>query len=102
MARTLASIAASGGESFYRGELAATMAAHAQSYGARHTTEDFARHASDWVSPLSLEYRGATVHQIPPNGQGIAALQALGILREFDMRGDSPTRCPRSTARSRR
>ena len=94
MARTLASIAASGGESFYRGELAATMAAHAQSYGARHTTEDFARHASDWVSPLSLEYRGATVHQIPPNGQGIAALQALGILREFDMRSDSPDSLP--------
>jgi gamma-glutamyltranspeptidase/glutathione hydrolase len=94
MARTLASIAASEGESFYRGELAATMAAHAQSYGARHTTEDFARHASDWVSPLSLEYRDATVHEIPPNGQGITALQALGILREFDLRSDSPDSLP--------
>jgi len=94
MARTLERIAASDGESFYRGELAATMAAHAQSYGARHTTEDFARHASDWVSPLSLDYRDATVYEIPPNGQGIAALQALGILREFDLRGESPDSLP--------
>jgi gamma-glutamyltranspeptidase/glutathione hydrolase len=94
MARTLASIAQSVGESFSRGELAATMAAHAQSYGARHAVEDFARHASDWVSPLSLDYRGATVHEIPPNGQGITALQALGILREFDLRGEPPDSLP--------
>jgi gamma-glutamyltranspeptidase/glutathione hydrolase len=90
MARTLASIAASGGESFYRGELAQAMADHARAHGALHDTADFARHASDWVTPLALDYRGTSVHQIPPNGQGIAALQALGILREFDLRDESP------------
>ncbi len=94
MARTLERIAETEGEAFYRGELAATMAAHARSYGARHAVEDFARHASDWVSPLSLDYAGATVHQIPPNGQGIAALEALGILRELGARGDAPDSLP--------
>ena len=39
----------------------------------------------DWVTPLALDYAGATVHEIPPNGQGIAALMALGILRSFDL-----------------
>ena len=73
MAQTLSSIAATGGESFYRGELAEAMAAHAQASGARHVYEDFARHACDWVKPLGLDYRGTTVHEIPPNGQGIAA-----------------------------
>jgi gamma-glutamyltranspeptidase/glutathione hydrolase len=84
MARTLERIAATGGEAFYRGELAEAMAAHAQASGARHVYDDFARHACDFVVPLGLDYRGTTVHEIPPNGQGIAALQALGILREFD------------------
>jgi gamma-glutamyltranspeptidase/glutathione hydrolase len=90
MAATLASIAETGGESFYRGELAAAMARDAQAHGAAHTVEDFARHATDWVTPLSLDYRGTSVHEIPPNGQGIVALQALGILREFDLAGESP------------
>ena len=90
MARTLADIAATGGESFYRGELAEAMAAHAQASGARHARDDFARHACDWVTPLGLDYRGTTVHEIPPNGQGITALQALGILREFDVAGEPP------------
>ncbi len=80
MARTLEAIAASAGEAFYRGELAHAMAADARRHGALHTVDDFARHASDWVTPLALDYRGTTVHEIPPNGQGIAALIALGIL----------------------
>ena len=85
MAQTLESIAATRGNSFYRGELAATMAAHARTHGALHTVTDFAAHTLDWVDPLGLEYGGATVHEIPPNGQGIAALMALGILRTFDL-----------------
>src|SRR4029079_9168814 len=49
------------------------------------TMEDLAAHKCDWVDPISVEYRGYELHQIPPNGQGIAALIALGILRNFDV-----------------
>ena len=52
---------------------------------AAHALEDFAAHRSDWVTPLALDYRGTTVHEIPPNGQGIAALIALGIVEHFDL-----------------
>src|SRR5438128_9294959 len=85
MAETMEKIAATHGEAFYRGELAEAMAAHARANGAAHTVADFAGHTNDWVTPLALDYGGATVHQIPPNGQGIAALMALGILRSFDL-----------------
>jgi gamma-glutamyltranspeptidase / glutathione hydrolase len=85
MARTLERIAATHGNDFYRGELAAAMAADAAAHGALHTREDFAAHTVDWVTPLGLDFGGATVHEIPPNGQGIAALMALGMLRGFDL-----------------
>jgi gamma-glutamyltranspeptidase/glutathione hydrolase len=85
MAATLESIAATRGEAFYRGELAAKMVAHARAHGGGHTLEDFAAHTHDWVTPLALDYRGTTVHELPPNGQGIAALIALGILEHFDL-----------------
>jgi gamma-glutamyltranspeptidase/glutathione hydrolase len=85
MAATLEKIAATRGEAFYRGALAEKMAAHAKAHGALHTAADFAAHTLDWVAPISVDYAGAAVHEIPPNGQGIAALIALGILREFDL-----------------
>ena len=85
MAATMEKIAATRGEAFYRGELAEAMATHAQANGAVHTRADFARHTIDWVAPLGLDYGDATVHEIPPNGQGIAAQMALGILRSFDL-----------------
>jgi gamma-glutamyltranspeptidase/glutathione hydrolase len=90
MARTLERIAATHGHAFYHGELAAAMVAHAKANGALHTMEDFAGHTLDWVKPLALDYDGATVHEIPPNGQGIAALIALGILRAFDLKSLPP------------
>src|SRR5438105_7181793 len=93
MARTLEAIARSGGEAFYRGPLAQAMAAHAQTHGGGHTVDDFAAHTADWVTPLACAYRGLTVHEIPPNGQGIAALMALGVPEHFDLRAhaaDSP------------
>jgi gamma-glutamyltranspeptidase / glutathione hydrolase len=93
MARTLAKIAATRGEAFYRGELARAMVAHAQAHGAAHALADFSDHACDWVTPLSLRYRDADVREIPPNGQGIAAQMALGILAHFDLAAlppDSP------------
>jgi gamma-glutamyltranspeptidase/glutathione hydrolase len=85
MAASLEAIAATQGNAFYRGHLAQAMAAHAAASGALHTAADFAAHAVDWVTPLALDYAGATVHEIPPNGQGIAAQMALGILRHFDL-----------------
>ncbi|MEO5700472.1 MAG: gamma-glutamyltransferase family protein [Casimicrobiaceae bacterium] len=85
MARTLERIAATQGNAFYRGELAEAMVAHAHAHEAAHTLDDFASHSIDWVRPLGLDYGGATVHEIPPNGQGIAAQMALGMLRAFDL-----------------
>jgi len=93
MATSLEQIAASGGEAFYRGALAQKMVAHSRANGGAHTLEDFADHACDWVAPLGVDYRGYTVHELPPNGQGIATLMALGILREFELASrtvDSP------------
>ncbi|MCC7039678.1 MAG: gamma-glutamyltransferase family protein [Burkholderiales bacterium] len=93
LARTLEAIARTEGETFYRGELAQAMVDHSRSAGGAHSADDFATHTVDWVTPLALTYRGITVHEIPPNGQGIAALIALGILERFDVAqapADSP------------
>ena len=84
-AETLEEIAASKGESFYRGKLAERIALASRSEDGAHTVEDFAAHRCDWVEPISVEYRGYRLHEIPPNGQGIVALMALGILRHFDL-----------------
>ena len=86
MADSLTRIAATQGEAFYRGELAEKMVAHSRSLDGAHTLDDFGGHACDWVTPLAHDYRGYTVHEIPPNGQGIAALMALGIVETFDYR----------------
>ena len=87
MAATMEKIAQSAGDSFYRGELAQAMVAHSQKHGGGHTLADFEAHRCDWVRPLAHDYHGYTVHEIPPNGQGIAALMALGILENFDLQG---------------
>ena len=84
-ADTLELIADSGGESFYRGELAERMAADAVAHGGAMTMADLDAHRADWVGVISGDYRGYTVHEIPPNGQGIITLIALGILANFDM-----------------
>ena len=79
-ARTLELIAATRGEAFYRGELAEKMAAHAQAHGGVMTLDDLAAHQADWVGTVSQPFGDAVIHEIPPNGQGIAALMALGLL----------------------
>jgi len=89
MAWSMEKIAQSAGEAFYRGDLARAMLAHSRVHGGAHTEADFAQHACDWVAPLSLDYRGYTIHEIPPSGQGIAALMALGILETFDLSAHS-------------
>jgi gamma-glutamyltranspeptidase/glutathione hydrolase len=84
-ARTLTRIADTKGEAFYRGELAAKIAAASAAQGGAMTEADLAAHRPDWVEPIEVAYRGHALHEIPPNGQGIAALMALGMLREFDL-----------------
>jgi gamma-glutamyltranspeptidase / glutathione hydrolase len=84
-AATLEKIAATKGEAFYRGELAAAMVAHSAANGGAMSASDLAEHRADWVGTIVNDYRGYTVHELPPNGQGIVALIALGILQNFDM-----------------
>ncbi|MBX3636504.1 MAG: gamma-glutamyltransferase family protein, partial [Rubrivivax sp.] len=84
-ARTLGRIAATRGEDFYRGEIAAAIAAHARAHGGAMSEADLAAWRPEWVEPIGQDYAGHTLHEIPPNGQGIAALIALGILRHFDL-----------------
>src|SRR5467141_211007 len=84
-ARTLEKIAVTKGEAFYRGELAEKIEAHAKANGGAMRRADLAAHANDWVGTIGQDYRGLTVHEIPPNGQGIVCLMALGILSNFDV-----------------
>lgn len=86
-ARTLRLIALTTGEAFYAGEIAEAAAAHAKAHGGTMTAADFADFRPEWVETISRDYRGYTVHELPPNGQGIAALIALGILEKFDLTG---------------
>lgn len=84
-ADTLREIAATAGESFYRGELARKMAACAKAEGGLMTFDDLANHRPEWVEPLAMDYRDVTLHELPPNGQGIAALISLAVLDRFDL-----------------
>ena len=84
-ARTLKLIAQTRGEAYYRGEIAAAAERYAKEHGGAITAADFAAYAPEWVTPIGRDYRGYTLHEIPPNGQGIAALIALGILSHFDV-----------------
>jgi gamma-glutamyltranspeptidase / glutathione hydrolase len=85
-ARTLQAIAETGAEAFYRGTLAEEIVSFAQRTGGCITLDDLASHQVEWVAPIGQDYRGYTLHEIPPNGQGIAALMALGMLEQFDVR----------------
>ena len=84
-AETLQEIANTGGESFYRGKLAERMADFAAETGGNWTIADLAAHQPQWVKPIATTYRDLTVWEIPPNGQGIAALMGLNILEGFDL-----------------
>ena len=84
-ARTLQRIAETKGEAFYKGDLAEKIVAHAKQHGGAMTMADLAAHQCDWVEPVGQNYRGYTLHEIPPNGQGIGALISLGILENIDM-----------------
>lgn len=84
-ARTLQRIAETKGAAFYHGDLAEKIVAHAKATGGWITREDLAGHQPDWVEIISINYRGLTLHEIPPNGQGIAALLMLGILENWNL-----------------
>jgi gamma-glutamyltranspeptidase/glutathione hydrolase len=83
-AATLEAIARSKGEDFYRGALARSIADHARATGGLLDEEDLAEHRADWVDPICAAYQDIELHEIGPNGQGIAALIALGILDSLD------------------
>lgn len=83
-AATLERIAVSGGDDFYRGQLAAAIVAHSRATGGAMTEQDLAEHRADWVEPISMRYRDVELKEIGPNGQGIAALMALGMLAHFE------------------
>ena len=82
---TLRQIALTQGEAFYRGEVAEKIVAHAKNHGGSMTLADLAGYRPEWVTPIAKDYSGHTVHEIPPNGQGIAALMALGIVDKLDI-----------------
>jgi gamma-glutamyltranspeptidase/glutathione hydrolase len=84
-AKALRAIAQTRGAAFYEGEIAQAIERHAQAEGGAMRVGDLAAYKPEWVAPISIDYRGHTLHEIPPNGQGIAALIALGILRQFDL-----------------
>jgi len=86
LARTLRTIGEKGRDAFYKGELADHMDAYFRRIGAPHRKADFAAHRSEWVEPLSVNYRGYDVWELPPNGQGIAALQMLNLLEGYDLK----------------
>ena len=86
-AATLKLIGETNAEAFYRGELASRIDAESKKYGGYLRYEDLAVHKAVWVNPISINYRGYDVCEIPPNGQGITALMALNILKEFNFSG---------------
>ena len=86
-ADTLEEIGATNAESYYTGELAKRIDAESRRFGGLLRYEDLAAHRADWVEPISVNYRGYDVCEIPPNGQGIVALMTLNILKEFELAG---------------
>lgn len=83
-ARTLTKIAETNAESFYRGEIAQKIDAFSKKYGGFISGEDLAAYSPELVTPISVNYKGYDVWEIPPNGQGLVALLALNILKAFD------------------
>jgi gamma-glutamyltranspeptidase/glutathione hydrolase len=86
LATSLRSIAEGGRDAYYRGPIAEQIVAYSQANGGYFSKKDFEDHTSTWVEPVSTNYRGYDVWELPPNGQGIAALQILNILEGYDLR----------------
>jgi gamma-glutamyltranspeptidase/glutathione hydrolase len=86
LANTLEKLVKGGRDAFYKGDIAKTIADYMKRNGGFLTEKDFADHTSDWIEPVSTNYRGYDVWELPPNGQGIAALQMLNILEQYDFK----------------
>lgn len=86
LANTLQLLADKGVDAFYKGEIADKVDQFMKQHGGYLRKEDFVKHRSEWVEPLSVNYRGYDVWELPPNGQGIAALQMLNILENYDLK----------------
>ena len=87
LAKTLRMIAEGGRDAFYRGPIAEAIVAYSDSKHGFLTMQDFEEHTSTWVEPLSTDYKEYTLYELPPNGQGIAALEMVNTLENIDMRG---------------
>ncbi|WP_321295752.1 gamma-glutamyltransferase [Marinifilum fragile] len=85
LANTYEKIANGGRDAFYKGDIAKTISQYIKKQGGFLSYEDLASHQSEWVDPISINYRGYTVWELPPNGQGTAALQILNILKYYDI-----------------
>jgi len=85
LANTLEHIAHEGRDAFYRGDIARVIGEYMQANGGFLSFDDLAAHSSTWVDPVSVNYRGYDIWELPPNGQGIAALQILAIMEQFDV-----------------
>jgi gamma-glutamyltranspeptidase/glutathione hydrolase len=94
LARTLRTLARGGRDAFYRGEIAKAIVDYCQKNGGYLSMQDFASQKSEWVEPISTEYRNHTVYELPPNGQGLTALLLLNILEGIDLKSlrDEPVR----------
>jgi gamma-glutamyltranspeptidase/glutathione hydrolase len=90
LAASLEAIARAGRDAFYTGEMAEDMVSYLRSLGGLHTLDDFASAKGDYVVPISTDYRGHTVWECPPNGQGVIALQLLNIMSGFSTDGVDP------------
>jgi gamma-glutamyltranspeptidase/glutathione hydrolase len=86
LARSLRTIAKDGRDAFYRGPLAEAIVKYSQSVGGLFSLSDFAEHTSNFLDPVSTNYRGYDVWELPPNGQGIAVLQMLNLLEPYDLK----------------
>lgn len=87
LANTYEKLAADGRDAFYKGDIARTIDQYMAENGGFLSYDDLAAHAGEWVDPVSSNYRGYDVWQLPPNGQGIATLQLLNLLEGFDLAG---------------
>jgi gamma-glutamyltranspeptidase / glutathione hydrolase len=95
LAATLSAVAVGGADAFYRGEIAVSIARSVQGAGGYLSEEDLATHESTFVGPISTDYRGVRVYEIPPAGQGVAALEMLNILEGFDLSSLPPSSAER-------
>jgi len=86
LAKTLRLLADKGRDAYYKGPIAEALVRYSKAHGGFFSMEDFARHASTWDEPISTDYRGWTVWELPPNGQGLAALELLNVLENFDLK----------------